>query len=487
MARLWPTTLRARLTLWYTVLLGVPLILFAVASYVVVARTLERRTDIFIGDALTAFSQELVAERRASMNLVDAMRTAVDEVRFRDLNIAILDERGHLLAMNATDTGADELHVSRRASPEVEQGLLSVIRTKDLADTVTLTLRGGADDFRVLSRPLLVGGQRFALTGAYSMRDIDDVLERVRDLFYVAIPSLLLASAFGGYALARRSLAPVAAMSAQAAAITANNMHERLPVGGGDELVGLARVVNGLLDRLEASFEQQRRFITDASHELRTPTAVVRTEADITLSRVHRSEAEYRESVTVMQDAARRLTRIVDDLFLLSRADSGQLLARREPLDLEELLQDATRAVRSVAIQRGIHVVVHDVVEAPMTGDADLLGRLLLNLLDNAIKYSPAGSTVEVSMAVRDGRYEIRVADQGPGIPAAALEQVFERFYRVDAARSRADASETSGAGLGLAIVRRIADMHHARVSIPESRPGRTEFLVSIPVPSASA
>jgi signal transduction histidine kinase len=111
----------------------------------------------------------------------------------------------------------------------------------------------------------------------------------------------------------------------------------------------------------------------------------------------------------------------------------------------------------------------------------------MLNLLDNAIKYSPAGSTVEVSMAVRDGRYEIRVADQGPGIPAAALEQVFERFYRVDAARSRADASETSGAGLGLAIVRRIADMHHARVSIPESRPGRTEFLVSIPVPSASA
>lgn len=485
MARFWPTTLRARLALWYTTLLGVPLILFAVASYIVVARTLERRTDIFIGDALTAFSQELVAERRASMTRVDAMRTAVDEVRFRDLNIAILDERGTLLAMNATDTGGDALHVSRRASPEVEEALLSAVRTQDLADTVALTLRSGVDDFRVLSRPLVVDGQRFALTGAYSMRDIDDVLRRVRDLFSLAIPTLLIVSAFGGYALARRSLAPVAAMSAQAAAITASNMHERLPVGGGDELVGLALVVNGLLDRLEASFDQQRRFITDASHELRTPTAVVRTEADITLSREHRSEAEYRESVTVMQDAARRLTRIVDDLFLLSRADSGHLQPRREPLDLEELLQEATRAVRSVAIQRGIHVVVHDVVEAPMTGDADLLGRLVLNLLDNAIKYSPAGSTVDVSMAVHDGRYEIRVADQGPGIPAAALEQVFERFYRVDAARSRADASATSGAGLGLAIVRRIADMHDARVRITDSRPGRTEFLVSIPVPAA--
>jgi signal transduction histidine kinase len=300
-------------------------------------------------------------------------------------------------------------------------------------------------------------------------------------MFLVAIPGLLAIGALGGFMLARRSLAPVSAMAKQASAISINNLHERLPVGGGDELVGLASVVNGLLDRLERSFEQQRRFVTDASHELRTPTAVVRAEADVTLSREHREEPEYRESVLVIQDAARRLTRIVDDLFLLSRADSGHLVVRKESLYLEDLVHDATRAVTSVALQRGVEIDVREVTEAPFDGDADLLGRLLLNLLDNAIKYSTAGAAVSVALQRHNGQYEIRVADSGPGIPAAAHERVFERFYRVDSARSRAEASTTSGAGLGLAIARRIAEVHEGTVDIAESRPGHTEFLVTLP------
>ena len=153
---------------------------------------------------------------------------------------------------------------------------------------------------------------------------------------------------------------------------------------------GLAVVVNALLDRLETSFEQQRRFMADASHELRTPTAIIRTEAEVTLTR-DRGEDEYRSSVTVMRDAARRLTRIVDDLFLLARADSGHLVARRDALYLEELLHDAVRSVRQVAEQRGVVVKLGSIIEAPFEGDADLLGRLFLNLLDNAIKYSPKG------------------------------------------------------------------------------------------------
>jgi signal transduction histidine kinase len=134
-------------------------------------------------------------------------------------------------------------------------------------------------------------------------------------MFAIAIPLLILFAATGGYVLAKRSLAPVSTMTSRAAVISATNLHERLPVSGGDELVGLARVVNDLLDRLENSFEQQRRFMQDASHELRTPAAILRAETDVTLSRAHRDEEEYRASISVMQDAARRLTRIVDDLF----------------------------------------------------------------------------------------------------------------------------------------------------------------------------
>ena len=480
--RWWPTSLRARLTLGYTLLLGLPLIAFAFACYVVVSRTLERRTDVFIGDALSAFSRELLAERRASMTVIDAMRTAVEEVRFRELHIAILDSSRAVVAMNQLADDDDVQGLRRRPSPDVERRLLESLGVRSLRVDIRTTVATGRGDFRLHARPLLVDAQSFTLIGAYALSDIDDVLARVREMFLIAIPLLLLVAAAGGYSLARGNLEPMASMSAQAAAINVGNMHERLPVAGGDEMAGLATMVNGLLDRLQNAFEQQRRFVTDASHELRTPTAVVRTEADVTLSRAHREEAEYRESVTVIQDAARRLTRLVDDLFLLSRADSGHLVMRRESVYLEDLVHDATRAVTSVAQQRGVEIEVREVAEAPFEGDADLLGRLLLNLLDNAIRYSPGGSTVDVALQRRNGDYEIRVGDAGPGIPSELHERVFERFYRVDTARSRAEASGTSGAGLGLAIVRRIAEVHAGRVSIAVSRPGRTEFLVTLPV-----
>jgi heavy metal sensor kinase len=444
----WPSSLRSRLTLWYTALLGLPLIVFAVASYLVFARTLERRTDRFIGDALTAFARELTAERRTALSAVQAMRSTVEEVRFRDLQIAILDSTGRPVAMS-------EAPVQNA---------------------------GDRGRLRVLTRPVEVGGQRFTLSGTYSLGDIEEMLERIRGMFLVAIPLLVLAAAAGGYALARRSLAPVAAMGARAAAISASNLDERLPVGGGDELVGLARVVNDLLDRLERSFAQQQRFVADASHELRTPTSILRTEADVTLSRPHRAEEEYRASMTIMQDAARRLTRIVEDLFLLARADSGHLVPHREPLYLEDLVHDAARSVRAVADQRVVRIALGSLVEAPFRGDADLLGRLLLNLLDNAIKYSPEGGTVEVGMTRSDDRCEIDVVDGGPGIPPEAQERVFERFFRVDAARSRSATSATSGAGLGLAIARRIAEMHGGRLELVGSRPGRTCFRLTVPM-----
>jgi signal transduction histidine kinase len=244
-------------------------------------------------------------------------------------------------------------------------------------------------------------------------------------------------------------------------------------------------VINDLLDRLEESFAQQRRFVADASHELRTPAAILRTEADVTLSRDHRPESEYRASVTVIQDAARRLARIVDELFLLARADAGHLVAQRVPLYLEDVVHDVVRAVQAVAEQRGVRIELGQLIEAPATGDPDLLGRLLLNLLDNAIKYSPEGEAVGVEMTRRDGCCAITVVDAGPGIPPAAHDRIFERFFRVDAARSRGESEATSGAGLGLAIARRVAEMHAGRLELVGSRPGRTEFRLTLPVEGA--
>jgi two-component system OmpR family sensor kinase len=485
----WPSSLRSRLTLWYTVFLGLPLIVFAVAGYLVFSRTLQHRTDRFIGDELTAFSRELIAERRAASSVVEAMRSTVDEVRFRDLHIAILDTTGRVVAMASLpdkDAGG-----TRPPPVDIGNRSIAAVRGRDLTKAVTATVPSDQGAYRVISRPLTVGGRQFSLTGSYSLSDSEEILRRIRGMFLVAIPLLVLSAAAGGYSLAKRSLAPVASMAAQAAEISASNLDERLPVGGGDELVGLARVVNDLLDRLERSFAQQRSFVTDASHELRTPAAILRTEADITLSRAHRAEDEYRASVTVMQDAARRLTRIVDDLFLLARADSGDLVAHREALYLEDLVDGAARAMRSVADGRAVHLELRQLVEAPVQGDADLLGRLLLNLLDNAIRYSPEGGTVEVGMTRRNDHCEVMVVDQGPVIPPEARERVFERFFRVDAARSRSDhttaGGATGGAGLGLAIARRIAELHAGRLELTESRPGRTQFRLTLPVEAPAA
>jgi signal transduction histidine kinase len=275
-------------------------------------------------------------------------------------------------------------------------------------------------------------------------------------------------------------------MSERAAEITATNLRERLPVSGGEELAGLARVVNDLLARLEDSFVRQRGFMADASHELRTPTAVLRTEADVILAQPHRSEEEYRESLTVIRDAAARLARIVDDLFALARVDAENVATRRERVYVEELVDDAMRMVRPLGDARGVRVKLQEAVEAPVDADADLLGRLLINLLDNAIKHSPEGGVVEVRMQRRNGLVDVGVIDQGKGIPEEDRERVFQRFVRLadDDGTSPESGARQPGVGLGLAIARRIADAHGGSLIVFDSTPGggHTEFRLTLPI-----
>lgn len=491
--RWWPSSLRARLTLWFTVVLGVPLVAFAIVSYVVFDRTLLSRTDHFVSDALSAFARELENERRMAPGNEAAARTTVHEVRFRQLQVAITTRDGTLLAASIPEGGAEARAAGIPAFEALDAlaaagGAAALAGIPPGAPERLQTVPGpGGGDWRIHARTIALAGEPLLLAGIAPLHDIDDVLARIRRAYFIAIPLLLTAAAAGGYFMARRSLSPVSAMGARAAAITDANLHERLPVvTPSDELGGLATVINSLLDRLERAFAQQRRFMADASHELRTPTAILSTEAQVTLAREHRGEGEYRESMVVMQKAAARLTRIVDDLFLLARADAGHLVARHRDIYLDDVVHDAARAVQPIASRRDVEVELLPVVDAPFHGDADLLGRLLLNLLDNAIKFSPGRGHVSVQLARFDGhapRYEVRVVDDGPGIPAEVQERVFERFFRGDPARGRAegDGHETSGAGLGLAIARRIAEAHGGTLQLVASRPGHTEFCLTLP------
>jgi heavy metal sensor kinase len=479
-----PSTLRWRLTLWYIVLLGVPLVGFAIGGYLLFDHTLAARTDRFISDALVPFSREIVAERRVAAGVVPAIRTTAREVRFGDLHIAILDAAGTVIA----STPPLAAHADRDADDDAEPAETWIAtalagRAASSGDTLVTTHEGVR--YRIIATPLVIEGQRFTLAGAYALTEVDNVLTLVRHVFGVAIPLLIIAAAIGGYVVASRSLAPVSRMAERAAAISSANLGERLPVRGSEEVVRLAEVVNGLLDRLEASFEQQKRFMADASHELRTPTAIIRTEADVTLAQPRRGEAEYRASIQVVRDAAQRLARIVDDLFLLARSDASAMPVHRQRVHLDEVIQSAIRAIHPLAAARDIRVELAEFVEAPFEGDPDQLDRLVLNLLQNAIKYSPRGGIVEVSLSRSRSEpvYEIRVIDSGAGIPAEAQSRIFERFFRAAGARPAAEDSGNppSGAGLGLPIAQRIAELHGGAVRLIASGPGHTEFLATLP------
>jgi heavy metal sensor kinase len=479
-----PRTVRARLTLWYTLVLAAPLIAFALVSYFIFSRTLHNRTDAFIRDALQVFARELLVEYRRFPAVATAAATTVQEVRFQDLDIVVLDDVGAVIAL---PTNPDEQSRPGHALPRDSATILSAIRAQSSAPARMTTISQNGTDFRLLSQPLLLDQRPYRLAGVYPLAEVQATLQRIRKLFLIAIPLLIASAATGGYFLAKRSLAPVTSMAARAAEIGAATLHERLPVAAADDLGALARVLNDLLDRLEASFAQQRRFMADASHELRTPAAIVRSEADVTLSRDHRTESEYRESMVVVQDAARRLTRIVDDIFLLARADAGHLVMQTTPVALDDVVHDTARAVRPIADRRSVRIELGELVDAPFIGDSDLLGRVLLNLLDNAIKHAPENGTVQVAMRLREPWFEISVIDDGMGIPAEFQPRVFDRFFRVDPARSRAENTATSGAGLGLAIARRISEMHGGQLDLVGSQPGRTEFRIRLPVHAAAA
>jgi heavy metal sensor kinase len=475
----WPQSLRGRLTLWYTLVLGLPLVAFAGASFLVLDRALLHRADAFLDETLGAFTTELASEQQEEPNATLAIAASLNDVQFREVRLAVFDTSGTLIASGTVDTSAR--YVLRHPVNLDEVG--EELRVRAVGARATFTVGQGERGYRVAAEPATIFGKRYLVAAAYPLHGNSETLERVGGAYFIAIPVLLLIAAFGGYFLAAHSLSPVASMSARAAEISSTNLNERLPVGSRrDELSSLAEVVNGLLERLEQAFAQQRRFMADASHELRTPVAILRTEADVTLSRPTRTEAEYRDSVAVMRDSARRLGRIVDDLFLLARADAGHVPLRRAPLYLEEVVDEAARAVRAIAQERGVTIDVSQLEDSPFVGDADLLGRLLLNLLDNAIKHTPNGGKVTLSLQRVGREYHISVADTGAGIPTDAQSQIFDRFYRIDKARSREAADETSGAGLGLAIARWIAEAHNGRLELARSDARGSEFLVSLPI-----
>jgi heavy metal sensor kinase len=282
----------------------------------------------------------------------------------------------------------------------------------------------------------------------------------------------------GGYWISRRALKPVDAITRAAQSIGIENLSQRLQVPeSGDELTRLSQTWNGMLDRLETAVKRLSQFTADASHELRTPIALIRATAELTLRR-QRSTETYREALRHIMDDADRTARLIEDLLLLARADAGLPALALDRVELTPLVRDVCEQGQILAQERQLEIST-EAPEQPVYVDANdpALRRLLLLLVDNAVKYTPAGGHITVSVAHDSAGPTVTVRDTGIGIPDAALPHVFERFYRVDESRNR----EAGGAGLGLSIAQWIAERHHARLEA-ESVVGRgSAFRVRFP------
>ncbi len=432
-------SLRARLTALYLVLFSLLFILFSLFLYGELSRSLLSRLDQTLASevdtAAFLFPDEF---QEMKGDAVLAAREVVNEMKIH----------GDLVSVRE----GDRVLASRGQPPP------------------------GART-RGASRTAEAGGRTFQIEIVASLDSIDAELAVVRRVIFIGLPLVLALAGFGGYLLATRTLRPLASMAEQAQRITGTNLETRIQVeNAASELAVLVTSFNELLSRLDHSFDTMRRFVADASHELRTPISVIRGEADVALSQ-ERGNAEYRESLGIVLDESRRLSRLVDDLLNLARADAGHVKLQTHDFYLNELLTDCCRSVQGLAAARHLTLECRPGNDLQFTGDEQLLRRLVINLLDNAIRYTPAGGKVTASLEAGAENVLLRVSDTGIGIAPEDVARLFERFYRTDEARSRQD----GGFGLGLAIVKWIADSHHGTVECSSQCGSGSCFTVTLP------
>jgi heavy metal sensor kinase len=461
-------SIRARLTLWYLLASGSLLAGFSAYIYTSLARDLTEEFDISLlrtAQSVSNYFAEFV-ERK---NVAAGARETVLELQFERLGTAIFRD-GQLLAANKPDTVA------------------AIAATKVLAALGSLPGASFATD--PSGRKRLVGlaasaeGVNYAVVVVESLDGLQGQLARVRRIIFVGLPAALLLAAAGGYMLVRKSLQPVVTISAQAAQISAQNLDERLGITNPkDELGRLAGVFNDLLSRLETSFRVMREFMADASHELRTPLAVIQGESDVALSQ-EGAATDYRGSLGVVNKQARRMARIVTDMLALARADAGHLNLPLEELYFNDLVEDCCRAAQALAAPKGVRLSYEaSRQDISFRGNEELLRRMAVNLLDNAINYTPSGGSISVTLERDPACLRLTVSDTGIGIPHECMGRVFDRFYRVDESRARAGGGSS---GLGLSIVKLAAESHHGSVHLA-SEPGRgSTFTVILPLESTS-
>jgi heavy metal sensor kinase len=460
MIRLKPRSVRVRLTLWYVgVMLGV-LGVYAGAVYEFVRGNSSQLLDERLHDDFD-WASDMLAQRP------DGSIAPYDETGEGDSPwLQVFSPSGELLYFTP----------EARRHPVAEADRLVAIPDDQI---VTVPQK---PPYRVMSGAARIGSRPVVVQVA---RSEDTIMQDMHQLIYIlllGLPVGVAAAGIGGYVLARRALAPVDRMAERARSINAERLNDRLPVDNPDDELGrLATVFNATLTRLESSFDQMRRFTADASHELRTPLTAIRSVGEVGL-RGRRDESAYREIIGSMLEEVDRLALLVDRLLMLSRGDTGQPKLSIDTVNIPELAQEIAEQLGVLAEEKDQSVRVKSDGGAQWIGDRMVLRQALLNLVDNAIKYSPVGGEIEIQIGSSLEATVIDVTDTGPGIPAELQSRIFDRFYRVDKARSR----ENGGTGLGLAIAKWAVEVNGGRLTLEPSDRG-SRFRITLPQTVAEA
>jgi two-component system, OmpR family, sensor kinase len=451
-------SLRTRLTLWYVVVLVGVLTVFAGNVLIIQRRIGMERID----RELDGTHFQLANMLREELRELDAPKLAAEESRNVIASpgqaMAILDADGGVLATSLETLNLSEVAPSGPPAPGDR----------------TIQTRSGA--WRVHVRRETLDGVSMLLVLASPLSGLTRDQREIRAAILLGIPIALVLATAGGLWLATTGLRPITMMARRAASIPLTGTEDLGPPVRDDELGQLARAFNGLVARLRAALQTQRQFMADASHELRSPISVIRSAIDVALSREHRDEAEYRETLTMTGAQSRRLGALVADMLLLARADGGGYPLRPVDCYLDDLVDECRRAVSVLAAARRVTITSTGASDVPIRGDDELLRRLLVNLLQNAVQHTPAGGVVSVDVTVNTVQVFIRVNDSGHGIADEDRDRIFDRFVQLDPSR------RSEGAGLVLTIARWIAEAHGGSLTIERSTRRGTTFCVVLPV-----
>jgi len=460
MIRRWAAaSIRARLTGWYALVLVAMLMVYATATYVAVRHEFLEQLDEQLHDEFEA------AETRLA-------RTSDGRIAWREEEHRDADHEPERVFEVWSATG-EQLHRSG-AAVSLPPAALAATNSSYHYETVM----ANGERWRTMTAPVTVGGHAVTLRVSRSEERVLEQLWEVLVVLVLGLPLVVLMAGVGGYVLARRALQPIDHLASEAHRITAEQLHQRLSAPNPrDEIGRLATVFNATLARLESSFDQLRRFTADASHELRTPLAVVRGIGEAAVAE-RRTPPEYEEALGSILEEVDRMSNLVDTLLRLSRGDAGTIRLTHEPTNLGDLAREAAASLGILAEERG-QTLALDISDGPIASvDRLVLREALTNVLDNAIKYSPKGSTVALAVERTTDGAVIAIRDQGPGVSPEHRERIFDRFYRVDESRTR----DGGGAGLGLAIAKWAVEMHGGQITVHDGPRGGSEFRIVLPI-----